>query len=67
MLSSGLTEVEEEISTHLIEAWNKFISLNHSNKSSSLEDFKYHMHALQRILMNRIVARDYPEYWNEQE
>lgn len=59
---SGLLPDEEQIMTHIVDAWKGFIKLKRQHPSE-LDDFERHIHALQYILAGRIVIRLYPKYW----
>lgn len=60
--TSGMTLEEERVMLDLLAAWNGFVALG-STSLDDREDFRRAIHEAQRILMSRVVARDYPEYW----
>jgi hypothetical protein len=50
---------ENHIMNHLVYAYNDFSSLEQTHPDD-IKDFVFHIHALQRILGQRILRRDYP-------
>lgn len=60
---SGLTPDEQRVSDALVEAWNRFMVLKDAIPIDEHRDFQRAIHDAQRVLMNRIVRRLYPEYW----
>jgi len=60
MRNDGLTLPEGIIMDHLVEAWNAFIMLSKQHPSE-VDDFADGIHKCQRMLMMRILRRDYPE------
>lgn len=59
---SGLTTKEEAVLISLVAAWESYLQLE-NNGGDDMTDFRRAIHDCQRILMSRIVARDYPETW----
>lgn len=57
-------EQEEEIMNLLIEAHNKFVEMERSHPSE-MTDWIHHIHALQRLLGQRVLRRNYPDYFNK--
>ena len=62
-MNNPFTKQEEEVMSLLLETHNKFIALDRTHPSEMLE-WIVSFHALQGIMMNRIVRRDYPEHFN---
>lgn len=62
MSNGGLTEEELEISKHIVAAWNGFIKLRQSHPSDKME-FHRGIHLLQHTLGQRVLRRDYPDFW----
>lgn len=59
--TGGLTPEEEAIMAALVRAWDGYCAL--PNVTIDGPDFRQAIHTCQRILATRIVARDYPDYW----
>lgn len=59
---SGLTPAEERIMDHLVDAWNEFTGFIDVPRDD-LDDFRFALHTMQRILAGRIVSRLYSDYW----
>lgn len=57
------TKEEKECLDLLAKAWNAWLQLPEQH-SSDRADFLMHVNALQNILMARVCARDYPDYFN---
>lgn len=51
---------ENHVMSHLAYAYNDFASLEQTHPSD-IQDFIFHIHALQRIMGQRILRRDYPK------
>lgn len=51
---------ENHVMSHLVYAYNDFASLEQTHPSD-IQDFLFHIHALQRIMGQRILRRDYPK------
>jgi hypothetical protein len=58
----GLDEHEQEVMNSLVEAWNRYTSLDNLN-SDDTKDFQCCVHQLQRILAVRSMRKNYPYYW----
>ena len=56
------TDQEEECMRAIVRAWNTYTELPVIHPSAEA-DFLFHIHGLQDILMGRVCARDYPEYF----
>lgn len=63
-LDSGLTDEEEHIMTHLVEAWNSLLLL--TEHPDELVAFREGIHVCQSVLAKRALWRVLPRYWNEQ-
>ncbi len=61
-----MTEKEKELLTKLGECWNDFSALSKGHPSDS-EDFVFHIHALQNIVMSRSVMREEAEFFYQEE
>ncbi len=59
---SGMTLAEDKCVAHLAAAFNIFSNMDviHDDDKS---EFKTHIHALQNIIMSRVTARTFPNYW----
>jgi len=60
----GLTPDELEIMNHLVQAWDWFLGL--ANSVGSADDstqFRHAIHSAQQVLGQRVLRRDYPDYW----
>lgn len=57
------TKEEKECLDLLAQAWNAWLQLPVIHVSAE-QDFPFHIHALQDMLMARVCARDYPDYFN---
>lgn len=60
---SGLTIREQAVADALVAAWNSFQLIVATYSVDDCDDFRRAIHEAQRILMSRIVARNYPKYW----
>lgn len=65
-METGLSEEEKYVVGHLTAAWNALLRIHDLGKDDR-EDFRRSLHECQRIIMSRIVARDYPGYWRKDE
>ena len=62
--SGGLTIDELETMNHLIQAWNWFLELPDSvGSADDLTQFRQAIHSAQQILGQRVLRREYPDYW----
>lgn len=60
--ASGLTRIEEEVMAHLVYAWELYRQLE-ERKPGEHSEVADAMHAVQRLLALRVVARLFPDYW----
>ena len=58
-LDKPFSEQEELTMKHLVSAYEEFLNLE-QRQPSDTTDFVFHIHALQRILGQRVLRRDYP-------
>lgn len=66
MRNDGLTKQEGKVMDSLVEAWNNFLKLEKEHPSDT-QEFCNGIHQCQHILMCRILRRDYPRaYLQEQ-
>lgn len=56
------TSEEEKIMDFLIDANNIFVSLDKTHPSEE-EDWNTSIHTLQRLMGQRVLRRDYPDYF----
>ena len=52
-----MTEEEEKVMRHLVDAWNDFLDLG-EHHPDDVDEFRHGLHALQRQVMVRSVRRD---------
>ena len=57
-----MEEQEIKVLNNLADAWNEFLKLKIQHPDDEPE-FKYHIHAIQNIVMARKAAREHPEYF----
>jgi hypothetical protein len=64
---SGLTDTELKIMDHLVEAYCDFRKLPYPRRleDERMAEFVVHIHALQRILGQRVLSREHLHYWSE--
>ena len=62
MKNRGLTPREQEVLTHLAEAWNAFLLLS-SDHDDEQADMRSAIHAAQYIVGTRVARRANPETW----
>lgn len=64
---SGLTEAEQEISHLLAKAWNLYLVIMQEDEYNRHKDdhqlFRLSIRNCQTVLGQRIVRREYPQYW----
>jgi len=53
-----MTEQEQKVIDKLIEAWNEFMKLPPVHPDDA-NDFRYHLHSLQRVIFSRQVVSRY--------
>ncbi len=61
-LESGLTEGEQRVMDHLVDAFNLFSDLERTHPSE-MDEFVSAIHRLQDLLAVRIVRRQFPKGW----
>jgi hypothetical protein len=64
-MENNMTLEEKEVMENIVEAWNKFIKLP-DQFDDDIEDFRFSIHLLERILATRIIRRSSSiNYWNQ--
>ena len=62
--ASGLTLAELEVMDALVQAWEHFLELpNNVGSADDSTQFRYAIHQAQKILGQRVLRREYPDYW----
>ena len=59
---TGMTYAEQQCLDSVIDAWNKFVSLERQHQNE-LRDFTDSVHRIQGILTTRMARRLYPKDW----
>ena len=62
----GLTVEERKVLCHLVDAWNGFVNMKSKNEDDD-EEFRMHLHILQRMIAIRVVRREYPDFWHNKD
>ena len=57
-----ISDKEKQISDHLIQAWNLFVSLEQTHPSD-IEDFNRGIHLCQYVMGMRLLRREHPEIY----
>lgn len=60
---SGLTPEEQTVMDALVAAWDALMRLPDVVDGDEQAVFRESIHAMQRVLAARVVARAYPDYW----
>lgn len=61
---TGMTADEERVVSALVVAWNEYMKLPRTI-SNDYMDFMRSVHECQRIIAQRVVARQFPGYWRQ--
>lgn len=57
-----MTEQEQKVIGKLVEAWNEFVKLPPTHPDD-MNDFRFHLHSLERIVFARQVVSNYNTPW----
>lgn len=63
-----IMDKEKEVLDKTLETWNAYLELDEDNKDET-NDFRFHIHAIQRIILGRStwrVLRDMNREWDEE-
>lgn len=63
-LISGMTEQEQAVFDHLASAHCAFMQLPYHHPTAKHE-WVTALHQMQSLIADRIVARDYPQFWTQ--
>lgn len=61
--TSGLTPVESEAMRHLVAFWNTLVQSDEAFGTEEMTEIQAAVHRLQDVLIVRVVARQYPSFW----
>jgi len=60
----GLEQGEQKVMAHLVMAWDTYVQLGTAHSSADDERaFRDAIHQAQQILGQRVLRREYPDYW----
>lgn len=60
--SVSLTDAEKEVLSHLVQAWEKFVSLPNTSEHN-LKEYQTAIHACQQLIALRVARRADPDVW----